>query len=323
MSKRLMLAAAALVAGAGAILYFVQADRYAAFSGEVFVDIPLGTSTPRVAAMLAEAGVVRHPLLFLAARALHPRLRPQAGEYRFAEPATPAEILRRLARGDVYTIELRVPEGTDVFDLAQLVEAAGLGRAEEFLRLALPHEGYLFPSTYFFRRQTRPEQIVETMRAQFERVWRELGGQGGVHATVTLASLIEKETAVAEERPLIASVFRNRLERRMPLQCDPTTIYAAMLDGRWRGAIHRSDLDREHPYNTYRISGLPPGPIANPGRESLAAALRPADTDFTYFVAKADGSGAHVFSASLEAHNRAVWRFRNGPRQALRQDQGR
>ncbi|MGC8761561.1 MAG: endolytic transglycosylase MltG [Bryobacteraceae bacterium] len=317
MSKRLMPAAAALVAGASAILYFVHADRYAAFSGEVFVDIPLGTSTPRVAAMLADAGVVRHPLVFLAARALHPRLRLQAGEYRFAEPATPVEILRRLARGDVYTIELRVPEGTDVFDLAQLVEAAGLGRAEEFLRLALPHEGYLFPSTYFFRRHTRPEQIVETMRAQFEKVWRELGGpEDRRREIVILASLVEAEAVRDEERPRIARVFLNRLRKGMRLECDPTVKYAARREGRWRGVIHRSDLESRNRYNTYVWYGLPPGPITNPGRASLMAALHPAETNELYFVARPQGNGEHVFSADYESHQKAVREYRRGQNHA-------
>ncbi|MCS7042620.1 MAG: endolytic transglycosylase MltG [Bryobacteraceae bacterium] len=317
MSRRMLAAAAALAAGAAAIFYFVEADRYAGFQGEVFVDIPRGTSTPRIAAMLADAGVVRHPLLFLAARAVHPRLRPLAGEYRFVEPAAPAEILRRLARGDVYTIELRVPEGTDVYDLAQLVEAAGLGSARDFLRVALPHEGYLFPSTYFFRRRTTPEQIVETMRAQFEKVWRELGGpEERKRETVILASLVEAEAARDEERARIARVFLNRLRKGMRLECDPTVKYAAKREGRWRGTIYRSDLESRNRYNTYVWYGLPPGPITNPGRASLEAALRPAETSDLYFVARPRGNGEHVFSADYESHQKAVREYRRGQNHA-------
>jgi UPF0755 protein len=312
MRKLALLAVAGLLAAAGAA-FLVHADRYAAFSGEIFVDIPLGTSTPRIAAMLADAGVVRHPLVFLAARAMHPRLRPLAGEYRFAEPATPAEVLRRLARGDVYTVELRVPEGTDVYDLAQLVEAAGLGAARDFLRVAMPHEGYLFPSTYYFRRHTTPEQIVGTMRAQFEKVWRELGGpEERRHEIVILASLVEAEAVVDEERPRIARVFLNRLKKGMRLECDPTVKYAAKREGRWRGAIYRSDLESRNRYNTYVWYGLPPGPITNPGRASLKAALHPAETNELYFVARPRSNGEHVFSADYESHQKAVREYRRG-----------
>lgn len=317
MRKRVLSAALAVAGAAAAASWFVHADRYAGFAGEVFVDIPLGTSTPRIAAMLADAGVVRHPLVFLAARAMHPRLRLLAGEYRFAGPATPAEVLKRLARGDVYTVELRVPEGTDVYGLAELVEQAGLGSAEEFLRVALSHEGYLFPSTYFFRRRTTPEQIVETMRAQFEKVWRELGGpEERKREIVILASLVEAEAVKEEERARIAGVFLNRLRKGMRLECDPTVKYAARREGRWRGTIHRSDLESRNRYNTYVWYGLPPGPITNPGRASLLAALHPAETGDLYFVARPRGNGEHVFSADYESHRRAVREYRRGQNHA-------
>ena len=310
--KRGLLAALALgLAGLAVSLSMVHADRYAGFSGEVFVDIPLGTSTPRIAAKLADAGVVRHPLLFLLARAWHPRQKPLAGEYRFAEPDTPAGVLARLARGDVYTVELRVPEGTDVYDLAALVEAAGLAPARDFLRVALPHEGYLFPSTYFFRRRTSPEQIVEAMRAQFDKVWRELGGpEDRKREIVILASLVEAEAVKDDERPRIARVYLNRLRKGMRLECDPTVKYAARREGRWRGAIYRSDLGSRNRYNTYVWYGLPPGPITNPGRASLEAALHPAETGELYFVARARGNGEHVFSADYESHQKAVREYR-------------
>jgi UPF0755 protein len=153
------------------------------------------------------------------------------------------------------------------------------------------------------------------MTDNFRKIWNELGGSGDVNRAVTLASLVEKETGVPDERPSVASVYHNRLRLGMKLDCDPTTIYAALLEGRYRGTIHRSDLDRDHPYNTYRRPGLPPGPIANPGRESLKAALRPADTAYLYFVAKADDSGGHVFSQSLSEHNAAVQQFRHATAQ--------
>jgi UPF0755 protein len=159
------------------------------------------------------------------------------------------------------------------------------------------------------------------MTDEFRRVWSAVGGDADVRMTVTLASLVEKETGVGDERPQVASVFHNRLRRGMKLECDPTVIYAAILEGVYDGVIHRSDLDREHPYNTYQSAGLPPGPIASPGRAAIEATLRPADTNYIFFVAAPDASGRHVFSETLAAHNRAVARYRRGLREARRQDQ--
>ncbi len=294
-------------------LYLVKAERYAGFAGEVFVDIPLGTPSVRIAGMLADAGVVRHPWLFLLARAMHPRWKPLAGEYQFTAPATPERVLERLARGDVYTVELRVPEGTDVYDLAELVEAAGLAPAKEFLRVALPHEGYLFPSTYRFSRKANARQVVETMRHTFEEVWQELGGtHERRRETVILASLVEAEAVKDDERARIARVFLNRLKKGMRLECDPTVKYAAKREGRWRGVIYRSDLESRNRYNTYVWYGLPPGPVTNPGRRSLEAALHPAETEDLYFVARANGDGGHVFSRDYDAHQKAVREYRRG-----------
>lgn len=311
----LILAAAA----AAASLYLVKADRYAGFAGEVFVDIPLGTRSVRIAGMLADAGVVRHPWLFLLARAMHPKWKPLAGEYRFSEPASPERVLERLARGDVYTVELRVPEGTDVFELAELVEAAGLAPSSEFLKAALPHEGYLFPSTYRFSRKDGAKQIVETMRRHFEQVWQELGGaEERKRETVILASLVEAEAVKDGERARIAGVFLNRLKKGMRLECDPTVKYAAKREGRWRGSIFRSDLESRNRYNTYVWYGLPPGPVTNPGRKSLEAALHPAETEDLYFVARANGDGGHVFSRDYDAHQKAVREYRRGQNHAPR-----
>jgi UPF0755 protein len=311
----LVLAAAA----AAGSLYLVKVDRYAGFAGEVFVDIPLGTRSVRIAEMLADAGVVRHPLLFLLARAWHPGKKPLAGEYRFEGPAAPEQVLERLARGDVYTIELRVPEGTDVYDLAQLVEAAGLARASDFLRAALPYEGYLFPSTYRFSRKAGAAQIVDTMRRTFEQVWQELGGtEERKRETVILASLVEAEAVRDSERARIAGVFLNRLKKGMRLECDPTVKYAARREGRWRGVIYRSDLESRNRYNTYVWYGLPPGPVTNPGRKSLEAALHPAETEELYFVARASGDGRHVFSRDYDAHQKAVREYRRGQNHAPR-----
>ena len=174
-------------------------------------------------------------------------------------------------------------------------------------------EGYLFPSTYRVERSATVQQLCRMMTDLFRKQWRELrrpDSPANVNATVTLASLVEKETAVPEERSLVASVFANRLRLGMPLDCDPTTIYASLLDQRYHGTIYRSDLDSSNPYNTYKHAGLPPGPIANPGIAALKAALAPADTKYLYFVAKADGSGGHQFSETIEEHGRAVQKYR-------------
>ena len=175
-------------------------------------------------------------------------------------------------------------------------------------------EGYLFPSTYRLTRRTTATQLTRLMVDQFRKAWKQAGAtpDDGAHRIVTLASLVEKETAVPEDRPRVASVYANRLRLGMKMDCDPTVIYAALLDGRYRGTIYRSDLENPSPYNTYLHPGLPPGPIANPGLASLKAALRPEQTSYLFFVAKPDGSGGHVFSESMAAHNAAVQAYRSG-----------
>ena len=299
---------------------------YKGFKGpEVFVDIPKGTSTAGIAGRLARAGVIRYAWQLLAARALRADARLEAGEYRFAAADTAWNVFGRLARGDVFYYELTVPEGDNVFDIARKVGALGRMKREDMLRAAADAspirdldakaptlEGYLFPSTYRLTRHTTAGELCRTMTAEFRKEWRSLDpGGASVHDTVTLASMVEKETGNAAERPFVASVFRNRLEKGMALDCDPTAIYAALMDRRYRGAIHRSDLESQNAYNTYRHAGLPPGPIANPGRASLQAALEPANSDYLYFVAKADGTG-HRFSRTMAEHNERVKEYRRG-----------
>ncbi|MBI5084295.1 MAG: endolytic transglycosylase MltG [Acidobacteria bacterium] len=316
------LAAACLVAALAAGHYWVRMDRYRGFSAPVFVEIPKGTSSLRIGEMLAETGVVRHPLLFLAARLMRPAAKPQAGEYYFTEAATAAAVFGRIARGDIYTVELRVPEGSNVFDIGQLVEHAGFGPAREFVRNALADEGFLFPSTYHFRRNATGETVRKAMQAQFDKVWEELGAPDASRRdVVTLASLVETEAVLEEERARIAGVYANRLRRGMKLECDPTVEYAAILEGRWHGVIHKSDLASRNRYNTYQHAGLPPGPVANPGLASLKAALRPQKTGELYFVARPDRSGGHVFSAEYGGHQKAVASYRNGERQANQKSQ--
>jgi len=325
---RLILALVLLaVLGAG-VAYYLAARPYRGFQKPVILDFPKGTSTQSMSAQLAQAGVIRSSWQFMLARALRPQARLLAGEYQFSEPASVRTVFDRISRGDVFFYELTVPEGSNMFDIASNIDKFDFMQGAEFLRVARDPapildlapgapslEGYLFPSTYRIERSTTVKQLIRRMTDLFRKNWRELQNPVrqpvNVNPLVTLASLVEKETAVAGERPWVASVYSNRLRMHMPLDCDPTTIYAALLEGRYRGTIYRSDLDNQSPYNTYRHAGLPPGPIANPGLAALKAALAPAETTYLYFVAKADGSGGHQFSDNLEAHNRAVEQYRH------------
>jgi len=300
---------------------------YRGFDEAVFVDLPHGTSTFAIGQRLAAAGVVRSPWDFLAARLWTPARVLQAGEYRFDRPATVSEVVQRLACGDIFYYSLTVPEGWNMYDIAESAGQFGVFSADQFLQAARDPspirdldpeapslEGYLFPETYRLTRHATPRELCREMTDRFREGWRKAGA-ANVHQTVILASMVEREGKLPEERPLIAAVFFNRLRMGMPLDSDPTTIYAAMLDGRWRGAIHRSDLDSGSLYNTYRHAGLPPGPIANPGLESIRAVLHPAASPVLYFVALPDGSGGHQFSVSLADHQIAVERYRRAGRQ--------
>jgi UPF0755 protein len=299
---------------------------YQGYSGEVFVDIPRGDSTRRIAARLEEAGVLRARWPFLAVRAFRPGTTLKAGEYRFDRPLTPLGVYRKIAAGDVFYFTITIPEGYNVYEIAEVVARTGIVDGGAFLDLAsrpdrivdlAPNapslEGFLFPDTYRVTRHTTAEELVDQMVRRFREVWSELAGEirgPAVLEAVTLASLVEEETPRPAERPLVASVFRNRLRIGMALQCDPTVVYALQVSGRYRGEIYKDDLRFWHPYNTYIRPGLPPGPISNPGRASLEAALRPADTHYLYFVA--DNMGGHVFSADMARHERAVASYRRG-----------
>ncbi len=325
---------AMMLVGGGVVLLLAStlAMAYQGFPSAVILDFPKGTSTSAMAAQLAEAGVIRYPWQFVLARMLHPAARLQAGEYQFTRSDTTWNVFGRIQRGDVFFYELTVPEGSNLFDIAASLKQFDFLKPEDFLRAArdpaLIHdlapqaptlEGYLFPSTYRLTRRTTARELCQMMTDLFRKQWRQL--QSADHSldanhTVTLASLVEKETAVPGERPLIASVFANRLRAGMPLDCDPTTIYAALLEQRYHGTIYRSDLASANAYNTYQHTGLPPGPIANPGVAALKAAMAPASSDYLYFVAKADGSGGHQFSKTIDEHNRAVQSYRRGQRKA-------
>ncbi|MGH9557730.1 MAG: endolytic transglycosylase MltG, partial [Bryobacteraceae bacterium] len=265
--KRALIGVAIVAALAAGALAWSIVSAYRGFSQDVFVQFDRGTSAIQMGRQLARAGVIRFPWQFWIERALHSSAKLQAGEYRFSEPASAGEVFDRIARGDVYYFEFTVPEGSNMFDIARSLEAAGAMPAADFLRAAsdpapvrdiapsaVTLEGYLFPETYRLTHATTAHELVREMIAQFRNHWKKLaaGEDANVTDTVTLASLIEKETAVSAERPLIAGVFNNRLRIGMPLQCDPTTIYAALLDNRYRDTIHQSDLASRNPYNTYQ-----------------------------------------------------------------------
>jgi UPF0755 protein len=299
-------------------------------STETFVELTPGSSTPTIGRALENAGVVQNQYAFDLLR-LFKRGTLRAGEYRFDHPAAAVEVYARIARGDIYTRALTIPEGSNIFDIATRVEESGFGSRQDFLEAVVNHvnlisdidpgarslEGYLFPDTYRFARKVKPEQIVGAMVRRFRAVAAQLGLKSHFHQVVTVASLVERETAVDAERPLVASVFDNRLQKDMPLMTDPAVIYGLKLEGIWRGAIYQSDLKRDTAYNTYLHAGLPPGPIANPGMPSLRAAMNPATSNYLYFVAEgANAQGRSAFAATLDEHNREVASYRRAVKKA-------
>jgi UPF0755 protein len=316
----------AAVAAAGALAYIVLVP--AGPHTPVFVEIAPGTTTAEVAGELKEHGIIRSRYAFVALDLARGGTL-KAGEYRFEHPAPMEEVWSRLERGDVYTLTVTIPEGSNIFDIGARVQAAGLGSEEAFVEAAKQDtalvadidpkapslEGYLFPDTYRFDPHATPGEMLAAMVRQFQESARTIGLTSHYHKIVTLASLVEKETPIEAERPLVASVFVNRLAKNMPLMADPSVIYAALLQGRYEGAIYESDLESESPYNTYQHTGLPPGPICNPGLKSLEAAMHPAQTNYLYFVAaSADPSGRSRFSATLEQHEKDVQAYRRALR---------
>ena len=294
---------------------------------EVFVEIPQGASVGAIARRLAEAGVVARPLVFrIAAWQQGAERQLKAGEYRFDRPVTPRQVVQKLVAGQVYLRPITFPEGLTIDEMAAIYEQHALGAAHEFVTAArdvsliadldakAPDlEGYLFPDTYQLPRQAPVTILIRHMVQRFRTV---VGPDGAARAAargrtvreiVTLASLVEKETAKDEERPVVAGVYANRVRVGMGLQCDPTVIYALRRRGRWTGNLTKENLQVDSPYNTYRFAGLPPGPIASPGKASLDAAFAPADVPFLYFVSRNDGS--HVFATTLPEHNQNVRRF--------------
>ena len=334
-------------------------------NGQTFVMLRPGYSTRRIAYELKNAGVIRSEEAFIFWRYIRHRRSLKAGEYLFDRPANIIDIQKRLRRGDVYFHTVVVPEGFTMFDIARAIEAAGLGPAADFLKVAQSDtalisdlapgapslEGYLFPDTYEFSRMQTMEEMVAAMVCQFRLVARQIGlttaatgepkGNGAgesagahhrcgmmtleirdlnqankvqpdVEQTVIMASIVEKETAVAEERPLVASVYYNRLAKRIALDADPSIIYAELLAGTYTGALHHDDMRFNSPYNTYTHAGLPLGPIGNPGKSALEAAMHPAQSDYYYFVA--DAAGHHRFARTIEEHNDNVAAYRRAMR---------
>jgi UPF0755 protein len=317
-----------LLVGAGALGWLVLTPFGP--ETETFVELAPGSSTIQMGRQLEVAGVVRSQYAFDLMRWVRRRTL-KAGEYRFDHPAPVTEVYARISRGDVYTRTVVIPEGANIFEIGTRLEQAGLGSKQGFLDAAASQtklvidldpraaslEGYLFPDTYHFARKATPAQICAAMVRRFRVVAGQIGLKGNVHRVVTMASLVERETAVDAQRPLVASVFENRLAKKIPLMTDPSVIYGLELGGRWRGAIYGSDLKLDTPYNTYLHAGLPPGPVANPGLRSLRAAMTPAKTDYLYFVAAgANPQGGSLFSSTIEEHARDVAGYRHALRRA-------
>jgi len=330
--KRVLGIAAVLVllgiAAGGFWFYRSLEQPYKGFTEEeVFVDIPPGTGSAGMASRLAQAGVVRNATVFRAAVWMrNSGRRLQAGEYRFDRAMTPAEVVDKIARGDVYLRSITFREGLTIRQMAALFEEKGFGPAASFVTAASrvdrirtldpeAHdlEGYLFPDTYALPRRATAETLVDRMVTEFEKALtphlRARASARGldVRELVTLASIVEKETGKPEERPMVAAVYSNRLKIGMGLQCDPTVIYALERANRYDGNIRKEDLSFDSPYNTYKYAGLPPGPIAAPGRASLEAAASPANVPYLYFVSRNDGS--HAFATTLDEHNRNVRQY--------------
>lgn len=312
--------------------------------GQTFVMLHPGYSTRRIASELKSAGVIRSEEAFILWHYIRHRQSLKAGEYLFDRPRNTIQVQRRLQRGEVYFHTVVVPEGFTMFDIARAIEASGLGPAEDFLKIAKTDtdlisdlapgapslEGYLFPDTYQFSRMLSMHEMAAAMVKQFRQVAHQIGlttpsvasepatnsshivVETDVERTVTMASIVEKETSVAEERPLVASVYYNRLAKRIALDADPSIIYAELVAGSYQGALHHDDMRFKSPYNTYTHAGLPPGPIGNPGKSALDAAMHPARSDYFYFVA--DAQGHHRFARTIEEHNNNVAAYRRAMR---------
>jgi UPF0755 protein len=317
---------------AGFFMVLKYSDNFLApeeTSREVVVTIPSGSTNAQTADLLQKTGVIKSADAFMWAVRIRSKLRKpvniKAGEQILDPSLSVWENISLLEKGNFKFYPFTVPEGWNIQDIAKAIESSGLGRASDFLALchdrsfiaslglsANTLEGYLFPETYSFPRGTPLKSVIKTMTDQFKKVWEKYDAIAStkglsLNEVLTMASIVEKETGAVNERPMIASVFFNRLKKKMRLQTDPTVIYG-LTD--FNGNLTRAHLETKHPYNTYVIDGLPPGPIANPGEEAIKAVLSPAPGKYLYFVSKNDGT--HHFSETLAEHNRMVNRYQKG-----------
>ncbi|MEQ1731322.1 MAG: endolytic transglycosylase MltG [Vicinamibacterales bacterium] len=318
-----------LAAGVGAFVLYARVDQpYRGYDTEAQeLDIAQGSGTRAIGDALVAAGIVRDSLTYrLAVWLSGDARRLKAGEYRFDRPMTAREVVDKIAKGEVDLVRITFREGLTIADMAALFEGQGLGTAASFRAAAgdvsaiaeldsaaTDLEGYLFPETYAVSRHVDASKLVAAMVDRFRVVLtpelREAARARGLtlRQFVTLASIVEKETGATSERAMVAAVYSNRLKIGMGLQCDPTVIYALQRAGRFNGNLRRDDLAFDSPYNTYKYAGLPPGPIAAPGKDALDAAAHPADVGHLYFVSRNDGT--HAFADSLDEHNRNVQKF--------------
>ena len=312
----------------GLVFYYLWASvPYRGYPGSRLVLVIPHDSAQSILRILERRGVIRPGPFSRVYLRLTGRGRGlKAGEYLFEEPMTAPKVLEKLLRGDILYHKVTIPEGLRSAEIFATFRREGFGSDEEFHDAfqdvspiveidpeATDLEGYLYPDTYHLAKGTNAREVVSQMVGHHLSLWtpewiQQARAEGLTpREAVTLASLIEKETARAEERPLVSSVFHNRLEKRMRLQCDPTIIFALAMRNRYRGFITRRDLELDSRYNTYAYRGLPPGPIANPGKDSLRAALFPDRTEFLFFVSM--NNGRHTFSTNLQEHSRAVQKY--------------
>jgi peptidoglycan lytic transglycosylase G len=324
----ILLVLLAAAAAAGFVWYSIEKPYGTIPADGLYVDIPHGASRRAVAHILQHAGVIRNPFAFELYARRHPKRTLEAGEYLFDHPLSGKEVFWKLANGEVYQQPFTVREGETIFDVARDLEAAKYMAADDFLKAAqdpsqiqdlFPEartlEGFLFPATYNLPKHASAEELTGMMVRKFREALinvvpnEDPAGDPpvSVGSVVTLASLVERETPKPDERPLVAGVFTNRLTKHIPLQCDPTVIYALQMDDEYKGTLTLRDLRINSPYNTYVNRGLPPGPIGNPGEVALRAALHPAETTYLYFVANTQGG--HFFASTLAEHNENVAKY--------------
>ncbi|NPA42074.1 MAG: endolytic transglycosylase MltG [Aquificae bacterium] len=290
------------------------------------VDIPYGTSALKVIETLHKEGIIRSKLSLIIIHALR-KDKLEAGEYEFSGHVSPFDVYRKLSRGIHKLHRVVITEGSDIYDIADILEKKGVCKKEDFLKFATSEqvprgyglstptmEGFLFPDTYLFSKNTHPLKVIDTMYRNFLKKTVDLRPQVAkkglsIEEWVTIASMIEKETAWEDEKPLVSAVIYNRLKRKMKLQIDPTVIYALKRKGMWEGKLTREHLKIDDPYNTYLYFGLPPTPICNPGLSSLKAALQPADVSYLYFVADPK-TRRHIFSSTYSQHRQNIAKVR-------------